>query len=299
MKKIFTIIALAAFAFMLPACGDDEPDNPVPTPFDLSFSKLTTFTFNINDQSVNYIGDATYKLVGLQQNDKKPWGLYMIGISGIRFDKRMPVDVSFYLKGDFNDKVHFEKVKTYETNIVGHIANIHDLTMVDDQGQPMTSNYTVSDFMGVIEELDLFTAFAFTVSNQYRIVSIGGSICSESFYTDEGTAYEVIFNHKTMTAELVIYNVQFELDGVKSPVLKQISIPDLTAEPAKGGLKLTGDGITPLYYMNGQATPYPALSVTNFVSNVNIYDGTFDVDFDCRGGNYKVTNVPLRHKFKP
>lgn len=299
MKKFLTIIALAAFAVMLPACGDDEPDNPAPKPYDLSFSKLTTFTFNINDQSVNYIGEATYKLVGLQQYDDKPWGLNMIGVSGIRFDKRMPVDVSFFLKGDFANKVNFEKVKTYETNIAGYIANIKNLTMVDEQGQPMSSNYTVSDFMGVIEELNQNTSFAFSVSNQYRVVSIGGSICSESFYHEGQTAYEVKFNHKTMTAELVIYNVQFELDGVKSPVLKQISIPGLTAEPAKGGLKLTGDGITPNYYMNGQATPYPSLNVTNFVSNVNIYDGTFDVDFDCRGGNYKVTGVPLRNKFKP
>jgi hypothetical protein len=60
-------------------------------------------------------------------------------------------------------------------------------------------------------------------------------------------------------------------------------------------IKLTGNEITPTYYTGenlDQATPYPALSVTNFNSALCINQGFYTIYFNARGGEHNSANNP-------
>lgn len=297
MKNLFSFFLTALIMISLPACGGDEPDDPSAKfgPSTLSFTKLMTFTFNKSDNSVNYLGTAKYTLIDLQ-GDNNSQSVRMIEMADINFDPRMPFAVTFYVGTDFKTpNVTAKWTKTVEGDMLLGTINVAAPAMVNADGTPNTSSrYNISNLSGLVDEMNGVFCFAYDVSDQWRVVSVNNTLNSVSLYDDKAiTAYRLVINQEKMTAELFLYNVQFEIDGVKSPVLSQISIPGLTVETAVNGLKVTGNGITPNYYMNGVPTPYPALTVTDFVMDVNILNAVFDLDFNCHGGNYKAQNVPL------
>lgn len=292
------MIAVALLAISFNSCGGDEPDDPAKIGT-YTFKDLLTFTLNIGDYSVNNLSLADYTLVDLAIPSSKANGkrLGMIKVQNVTFDPRMP-QISFNVSSDFNAYSNFELHKTYQSMIYGYLTNVPSLYMVDDNGNQIESRYKVSDLTAMVDEQYGVTTVAYTVGdNQWRVVSISGTVISKTFTqlddNNNPTAYKVALNTTNMTAELFLFNVQFEVDGMKSPVLKKISIPGLKIEKTNYGLLLTGNDITPNYYMNDQPTPYPSLNVTDFTATINVLSAKMSLNFDCHGGNYYDTEIPL------
>ncbi len=300
MRKLFNSLLLAAMALTLPACGSDEP-NPTPDrkTFNLELDDMVTFTFNLADQSVNHLCEADYDLIGISYNAEGSQLMKMIKVEDINFDPRMPVNISMNLTGDFS-KAEFAVINppSYSSissfYLTGNIPNVRDIPLVDAAGTPTESRYKVSNLEAEFNEMFNVATIAYTVGdNQWRVVSMSNTIVSRSIVSTDQPSYELMLDVDKMTGELFLNNVQFEVGGVKSPVLKRISIPGITLSTTKGGLMATGNNIVPNYYMNGEPTPYPQLTVTNFVCYFNILDEKMDLSFDAHGGNYSVKDVPL------
>ena len=304
MKKFLFSLALVALTMSVTACGDDEPIQEEIVKETVQGKDLINWTIKAADNTTNYVETADYTFnIGRTKNE----ATVSILAQGVQFDSHMPFKVSFRLEDI--------KTKRFDDNFVRF--NAESVKFFDPETGEENTRYTITNVRGYIDKKNNVYSLDYTVNGTWRVLVCNSTVSSLVTDNDYSATSELYYTYKidvaTMKAEVFIYNVQFTVGGATSPVLKKISIPNIDVEfttldyseltdvddiednGAEPVIKLTGDNIVPIYYTGenlDQATPYPALSVTNFNSALCIAQGFYTIYFNARGGEHSSTNNP-------
>lgn len=291
MKKFLFSLAILAMALPFTSCTDDEPSQEQSVKETVQGKGLINWTIKAADNTTNYVETADYTF-NIERTTKEAF--VSVIANNVKFDSHMPVTVSFRMEDI--------KASAFDDNCVRFRAE--SVKFFDPETGEENAKYKLTNVKGYVDKKNNVYSLDYTVNDTWRVLVCNSTISSRVDDNDYNAATSLYYTYKidvaTRKAEVFIYNVQFSVGGATSPVLKKISIPDLDVEfttakfseedgPIEPVIQLTGDNIVPIYYTGAnldQATPYPALIVTNYKSLLNIAIGFHTIYFNAHGGEH-------------
>ncbi len=303
MKKILLSLALVATALAFTSCTDDEPNQEQPVKETIQGKDLINWTIKAADNTTNYVETADYTF-NIERTKNE--ATVSVLAQGVQFDSHMPFKVSFRMEDI--------KASSFDENFVRFKAE--SVKFFDPETGEENAKYKLTNVRGYVDKKNNVYSLDYTVNGTWRVLVCNSTVSTLVTDNNYNATSELYYTYKidvaTRKAEVFIYNVQFTVGGATSPVLKKISIPNLDVEFTTLNyteltdvdditiitdpiIKLTGNEITPTYYTGenlDQATPYPALSVTNFNSALCIAQGFYTIYFNARGGEHNSANNP-------
>ena len=303
MKKILLSLALVATALAFTSCTDDEPNQEQPVKETIQGKDLINWTIKAADNTTNYVETADYTF-NIERTKNE--ATVSVLAQGVQFDSHMPFKVSFRMEDI--------KASSFDENFVRFKAE--SVKFFDPETGEENAKYKLTNVRGYVDKKNNVYSLDYTVNGTWRVLVCNSTVSSLVTDNNYNATSELYYTYKidvaNRKAEVFIYNVQFQVGGATSPVLKKISIPNLDVEFTTLNyteltdvdditiitdpiIKLTGNEITPTYYTGenlDQATPYPALSVTNFNSALCIAQGFYTIYFNARGGEHNSANNP-------
>ena len=303
MNKILLSLALMATALAFTSCGDDEPNQEQTVKETIQGKDLINWTIKAADNTTNYVETADYTF-NIERTKNE--ATVSVLAQGVQFDSHMPFEVSFRMEDI--------KASSFDDNFVRFKAE--SVKFYDPETGEENAKYKLTNVRGYVDKKNNVYSLDYTVNGTWRVLVCNSIVSSRVTDNDYTVPSELYYTYKidvaNRKAEVFIYNVQFQVGGATSPVLKKISIPNLDVEFTTLNyteltdvdditiitdpiIKLTGDNIVPIYYTGenlDQATPYPALVVTNFNSALCINQGFYTIYFNARGGEHNSANNP-------
>ncbi len=303
MKKILLSLALVATALAFASCTDDEPNQEQTVKETIQGKDLINWTIKAADNTTNYVETADYTF-NIERTKNE--ATVSVLAQGVQFDSHMPFKVSFRMEDI--------KASSFDENFVRFKAE--SVKFFDPETGEENAKYKLTNVRGYVDKKNNVYSLDYTVNGTWRVLVCNSTVSSLVTDNNYNATSELYYTYKidvaNRKAEVFIYNVQFQVGGATSPVLKKISIPNLDVEFTTLNyteltdvdditivtdpiIKLTGNEITPTYYTGenlDQATPYPALSVTNFNSALCIAQGFYTIYFNARGGEHNSANNP-------
>ncbi len=303
MKKILLSLALVATALAFASCTDDEPNQEQSVKETIQGKDLINWTIKAADNSTNYVETADYNF-NIERTKNE--ATVSVLAQGVQFDSHMPFKVSFRMEDI--------KASSFDENFVRFKAE--SVKFFDPETGEENAKYKLTNVRGYVDKKNNVYSLDYTVNGTWRVLVCNSTVSSLVTDNNYNATSELYYTYKidvaNRKAEVFIYNVQFQVGEATSPVLKKISIPNLDVEFTTLNyteltdvdditiitdpiIKLTGNEITPTYYTGenlDQATPYPALSVTNFNSALCINQGFYTIYFNARGGEHNSANNP-------
>ena len=303
MKKILLSLALVATALAFTSCTDDEPNQEQPVKETIQGKDLINWTIKAADNTTNYVETADYSF-NIERTKNE--ATVSVLAQGVQFDSHMPFEVSFRMEDI--------KASSFDENFVRFKAE--SVKFYDPETGEENAKYKLTNVRGYVDKKNNVYSLDYTVNGTWRVLVCNSTVSSLVTDNNYNATSELYYTYKidvaNRKAEVFIYNVQFQVGGATSPVLKKISIPNLDVEFTTLNyteltdvdditiitdpiIKLTGDNIVPIYYTGenlDQATPYPALVVTNFNSALCINQGFYTIYFNARGGEHNSANNP-------
>ena len=303
MKKILLSLALVATALTFASCTDDEPNQEQPVKETIQGKDLINWTIKAADNTTNYVETADYTF-NIERTKNE--ATVSVLAQGVQFDSHMPFEVSFRMEDI--------KASSFDDNFVRFKAE--SVKFFDPETGEENAKYKLTNVRGYVDKKNNVYSLDYTVNGTWRVLVCNSTVSSLVTDNNYNATSELYYTYKidvaNRKAEVFIYNVQFQVGGATSPVLKKISIPNLDVEFTTLNyteltdvdditiitdpiIKLTGDNIVPIYYTGenlDQATPYPALVVTNFNSALCINQGFYTIYFNARGGEHNSANNP-------
>ena len=303
MKKFLLSLALVATALAFTSCTDDEPNQEQPVKETVQGKDLINWTIKAADNTTNYVETADYTF-NIERTKNE--ATVSVLAQGVQFDSHMPFEVSFRMEDI--------KASAFDDNFVRFKAE--SVKFFDPETGEENAKYKLTNVRGYVDKKNNVYSLDYTVNGTWRVLVCNSTVSSLVTDNNYNATSELYYTYKidvaNRKAEVFIYNVQFQVGGATSPVLKKISIPNLDVEFTTLNyteltdvdditiitdpiIKLTGNEITPTYYTGenlDQATPYPALSVTNFNSALCINQGFYTIYFNARGGEHNSANNP-------
>ena len=303
MNKILLSLALMATALAFTSCGDDEPNQEQTVKETIQGKDLINWTIKAADNTTNYVETADYTF-NIERTKNE--ATVSVLAQGVQFDSHMPFKVSFRMEDI--------KASSFDDNFVRFKAE--SVKFFDPETGEENAKYKLTNVRGYVDKKNNVYSLDYTVNGTWRVLVCNSTVSSLVTDNNYNATSELYYTYKidvaNRKAEVFIYNVQFQVGGATSPVLKKISIPNLDVEFTTLNyteltdvdditiitdpiIKLTGNEITPTYYTGenlDQATPYPALSVTNFNSALCIAQGFYTIYFNARGGEHNSANNP-------
>ena len=303
MKKILLSLALVATALAFTSCTDDEPNQEQSVKETIQGKDLINWTIKAADNTTNYVETADYTF-NIERTKNE--ATVSVLAQGVQFDSHMPFKVSFRMEDI--------KASSFDDNFVRFKAE--SVKFFDPETGEENAKYKLTNVRGYVDKKNNVYSLDYTVNGTWRVLVCNSTVSSLVTDNNYNATSELYYTYKidvaNRKAEVFIYNVQFQVGGATSPVLKKISIPNLDVEFTTLNyteltdvdditiitdpiIKLTGDNIVPIYYTGenlDQATPYPALSVTNFNSALCIAQGFYTIYFNARGGEHNSANNP-------
>ena len=303
MNKFLLSLALVATALAFASCGDDEPNQEQSVKETIQGKDLINWTIKAADNTTNYVETADYTF-NIERTKNE--ATVSVLAQGVQFDSHMPFKVSFRMEDI--------KASSFDENFVRFKAE--SVKFFDPETGEENAKYKLTNVRGYVDKKNNVYSLDYTVNGTWRVLVCNSTVSSLVTDNNYNATSELYYTYKidvaNRKAEVFIYNVQFQVGGATSPVLKKISIPNLDVEFTTLNyteltdvdditiitdpiIKLTGNEITPTYYTGenlDQATPYPALSVTNFNSALCIAQGFYTIYFNARGGEHNSANNP-------
>ena len=303
MKKILLSLALVATALAFTSCTDDEPNQEQTVKETIQGKDLINWTIKAADNTTNYVETADYTF-NIERTKNE--ATVSVLAQGVQFDSHMPFKVSFRMEDI--------KASSFDENFVRFKAE--SVKFFDPETGEENAKYKLTNVRGYVDKKNNVYSLDYTVNGTWRVLVCNSTVSSLVTDNNYNATSELYYTYKidvaNRKAEVFIYNVQFQVGGATSPMLKKISIPNLDVEFTTLNyteltdvdditiitdpiIKLTGNEITPTYYTGenlDQATPYPALSVTNFNSALCIAQGFYTIYFNARGGEHNSANNP-------
>ncbi len=301
MKKFLLSLALVATALAFTSCTNDEPNQEQSVKETIQGKDLINWTIKAADNTTNYVETADYTF-NIERTKNE--ATVSVLAQGVQFDSHMPFEVSFRMEDI--------KASSFDENFVRFKAE--SVKFYDPETGEENAKYKLTNVRGYVDKKNNVYSLDYTVNGTWRVLVCNSTVNSLVTDNNYNATSELYYTYKidvaNRKAEVFIYNVQFQVGGATSPVLKKISIPNLDVEFTTLNyltdvdditiitdpiIKLTGNEITPTYYTGenlDQATPYPALSVTNFNSALCIAQGFYTIYFNARGGEHNSANNP-------
>lgn len=303
MKNFLLSLALVATALAFTSCTNDEPNQEQPVKETIQGKDLINWTIKAADNTTNYVETADYTF-NIERTKNE--ATVSVLAQGVQFDSHMPFEVSFRMEDI--------KASSFDENFVRFKAE--SVKFYDPETGEENAKYKLTNVRGYVDKKNNVYSLDYTVNGTWRVLVCNSTVSSLVTDNNYNATSELYYTYKidvaNRKAEVFIYNVQFQVGGATSPVLKKISIPNLDVEFTTLNyteltdvdditiitdpiIKLTGNEITPTYYTGenlDQATPYPALSVTNFNSALCINQGFYTIYFNARGGEHNSANNP-------
>ncbi len=303
MNKFLLSLALVATALAFTSCTDDEPNQEQSVKETIQGKDLINWTIKAVDNTTNYVETADYTF-NIERTKNE--ATVSVLAQGVQFDSHMPFKVSFRMEDI--------KASTFDDNFVRFKAE--SVKFFDPETGEENAKYKLTNVRGYVDKKNNVYSLDYTVNGTWRVLVCNSTVSSLVTDNNYNATSELYYTYKidvaNRKAEVFIYNVQFQVGGATSPVLKKISIPNLDVEFTTLNyteltdvdditiitdpiIKLTGDNIVPIYYTGenlDQATPYPALVVTNFNSALCINQGFYTIYFNARGGEHNSANNP-------
>ena len=303
MNKFLLSLALVATVFAFTSCTNDEPNQEQPVKETIQGKDLINWTIKAADNTTNYVETADYTF-NIERTKNE--ATVSVLAQGVQFDSHMPFEVSFRMEDI--------KASSFDENFVRFKAE--SVKFYDPETGEENAKYKLTNVRGYVDKKNNVYSLDYTVNGTWRVLVCNSTVSSLVTDNNYNATSELYYTYKidvaNRKAEVFIYNVQFQVGGATSPVLKKISIPNLDVEFTTLNyteltdvdditiitdpiIKLTGNEITPTYYTGenlDQATPYPALSVTNFNSALCINQGFYTIYFNARGGEHNSANNP-------
>ena len=303
MKKFLLSLALVATALAFTSCTNDEPNQEQSVKETIQGKDLINWTIKAADNTTNYVETADYTF-NIERTKNE--ATVSVLAQGVQFDSHMPFEVSFRMEDI--------KASSFDENFVRFKAE--SVKFYDPETGEENAKYKLTNVRGYVDKKNNVYSLDYTVNGTWRVLVCNSTVSSPVTDNNYNATSELYYTYKidvaNRKAEVFIYNVQFQVGGATSPVLKKISIPNLDVEFTTLNyteltdvdditiitdpiIKLTGNEITPTYYTGenlDQATPYPALSVTNFNSALCIAQGFYTIYFNARGGEHNSANNP-------
>ncbi len=303
MKKFLLSLALVATALAFTSCTNDEPNQEQSVKETIQGKDLINWTIKAADNTTNYVETADYTF-NIERTKNE--ATVSVLAQGVQFDSHMPFKVSFRMEDI--------KASSFDENFVRFKAE--SVKFYDPETGEENAKYKLTNVRGYVDKKNNVYSLDYTVNGTWRVLVCNSTVSTLVTDNNYNATSELYYTYKidvaTRKAEVFIYNVQFQVGGATSPVLKKISIPNLDVEFTTLNyteltdvdditiitdpiIKLTGNEITPTYYTGenlDQATPYPALSVTNFNSALCIAQGFYTIYFNARGGEHNSANNP-------
>lgn len=292
-----------ATALAFTSCTNDEPNQEQPVKETIQGKDLINWTIKAADNTTNYVETADYTF-NIERTKNE--ATVSVLAQGVQFDSHMPFEVSFRMEDI--------KASSFDENFVRFKAE--SVKFYDPETGEENAKYKLTNVRGYVDKKNNVYSLDYTVNGTWRVLVCNSTVSSLVTDNNYNATSELYYTYKidvaNRKAEVFIYNVQFQVGGATSPVLKKISIPNLDVEFTTLNyteltdvdditiitdpiIKLTGNEITPTYYTGenlDQATPYPALSVTNFNSALCIAQGFYTIYFNARGGEHNSANNP-------
>lgn len=292
-----------ATALAFTSCTNDEPNQEQPVKETIQGKDLINWTIKAADNTTNYVETADYSF-NIERTKNE--ATVSVLAQGVQFDSHMPFEVSFRMEDI--------KASSFDENFVRFKAE--SVKFFDPETGEENAKYKLTNVRGYVDKKNNVYSLDYTVNGTWRVLVCNSTVSSLVTDNNYNATSELYYTYKidvaNRKAEVFIYNVQFQVGGATSPVLKKISIPNLDVEFTTLNyteltdvdditiitdpiIKLTGNEITPTYYTGenlDQATPYPALSVTNFNSALCIAQGFYTIYFNARGGEHNSANNP-------
>ena len=303
MKKFLLSLVLVATALAFASCTNDEPNQEQPVKETIQGKDLINWTIKAADNTTNYVETADYTF-NIERTKNE--ATVSVLAQGVQFDSHMPFEVSFRMEDI--------KASSFDENFVRFKAE--SVKFFDPETGEENAKYKLTNVRGYVDKKNNVYSLDYTVNGTWRVLVCNSTVSSLVTDNNYNATSELYYTYKidvaNRKAEVFIYNVQFQVGGATSPVLKKISIPNLDVEFTTLNyteltdvdditiitdpiIKLTGNEITPTYYTGenlDQATPYPALLVTNFNSALCINQGFYTIYFNARGGEHNSANNP-------
>ena len=303
MNKILLSLALVATALAFTSCTNDEPNQEQSVKETIQGKDLINWTIKAADNTTNYVETADYTF-NIERTKNE--ATVSVLAQGVQFDSHMPFKVSFRMEDI--------KASSFDENFVRFKAE--SVKFYDPETGEENAKYKLTNVRGYVDKKNNVYSLDYTVNGTWRVLVCNSTVSSLVTDNNYNATSELYYTYKidvaNRKAEVFIYNVQFQVGGATSPVLKKISIPNLDVEFTTLNyteltdvdditiitdpiIKLTGDNIVPIYYTGenlDQATPYPALVVTNFNSALCINQGFYTIYFNARGGEHNSANNP-------
>ena len=292
-----------ATALAFTSCTNDEPNQEQPVKETIQGKDLINWTIKAADNTTNYVETADYTF-NIERTKNE--ATVSVLAQGVQFDSHMPFKVSFRMEDI--------KASSFDDNFVRFKAE--SVKFFDPETGEENAKYKLTNVRGYVDRKNNVYSLDYTVNGTWRVLVCNSTVSSLVTDNNYNATSELYYTYKidvaNRKAEVFIYNVQFQVGGATSPVLKKISIPNLDVEFTTLNyteltdvdditiitdpiIKLTGDNIVPIYYTGenlDQATPYPALVVTNFNSALCINQGFYTIYFNARGGEHNSANNP-------
>ena len=292
-----------ATALAFTSCTNDEPNQEQPVKETIQGKDLINWTIKAADNTTNYVETADYTF-NIERTKNE--ATVSVLAQGVQFDSHMPFEVSFRMEDI--------KASSFDDNFVRFKAE--SVKFYDPETGEENAKYKLTNVRGYVDKKNNVYSLDYTVNGTWRVLVCNSTVSSLVTDNNYNATSELYYTYKidvaNRKAEVFIYNVQFQVGGATSPVLKKISIPNLDVEFTTLNyteltdvdditiitdpiIKLTGDNIVPIYYTGenlDQATPYPALVVTNFNSALCINQGFYTIYFNARGGEHNSANNP-------
>ena len=274
MKKMMTLMALAAMMLGAASCGDDSPVREDKLTFGASDLMTKTVTGdNFFDYAgsklrfdLNYLADTAC----LQVLDTK-------------FAARQPVTVNLLFNGmkisyDARDRytltgTSYDVMDGYQVNNIRAHANLS-----------LNTYYLTYDVVTPRATSKVYV-YPEMILSALANDNLDYGTTTETFFTfdcelDEDGAYD---------GDVALHNVQFSIGEASSPKFNLIRIPydeHVTISGTATGYVVEGTGITGKYLQGNVEVPFDRSTIDDLRIEVNVVNKSYSIRFKCMGGEF-------------
>lgn len=274
MKKIMTIVALAAMTMGIASCSDENP---------VSEDK---FSFGVTDLMTKTVtGDNFFDYAG----SKLRFDLNFLAdtaclqVLNTKFVEQMPVTVNLLL-----DKTKIEYTDRDRFTLTGSNYNVME-------------GYTVNNVRckaDISHKTYYLTYEVVTPRATSRVYVYPKSILTaladdDINYASTNELYLTLDCSKNSEGnyegKVGLNNVQFSIGESTSPKFKRITIPydeNVTITGTKTGYIVEGTGITGLYLQGSTEVPFDQSTIDNLKIEVDVVNKNYSIFFNCMGGEF-------------
>lgn len=271
MKKIMTMVALAAMTLGFVACGDDDPITRDEVNFGVTDLVSKTVT---GDNFFDYTG------LGLRMHLNYLSDTAYMAVVNTKFSAMQPFPVSFALTKlgiTYTDRSRFKLSSTtsydplpgmgYQVNNVRMSADL--LMKAYYLTYTVTSNHATS-------QVYVYPQSILTTLEDDDVDYANAKEFYATFTAKPG-------QNSTYEGNVLLTDVQFSIGTAKSPVMT-IRIPydeHVTITPNKRGYTVTGSGITGLYRQGESWIPFEQSTIDNLAIDVDVVNKQYSIFFNC------------------